>query len=268
MLGREATVLAWLRERRRQKILEEVFPAPWAELLQREVALYRGLSGEERTRLHDDLRLFAAEVSWEGCGGQPVTDEMKLLVAAQACVLTLGRSLGDLAIVRSVLIYPEAYWAPADDVDEAGVVSEGEEDREGEAWESGLVVLSWSDLRQDARRNDGRNLVLHEFAHQLDMNDGEVNGTPRIDDAALRARWAEVMAAEFEALGERADKGRRGGVLDTYGAEDEGEFFAVCTEAFFERGREMKKKHPDLYAVLAAYYRQDPAMREERVAQP
>lgn len=255
-------MFAWLKARRRRKLLAEPFPKAWEEMLQRQVALYRGLSPEERARLHDDLRIFAAEVNWEGCGGQPVTEDMKVLIAGQGCMLTLGRAVDELLVVRSILVYPEAYYAPSDDVDEAGVVSEGEEDREGEAWEYGSVVLSWADLRQDARRNDGRNLVLHEFAHQLDMADGAANGTPPLGDRDLAAQWAEVMSREFHALRERADRGRRG-VLDTYGAEDESEFFSVCTEAFFERGRELKRKQPELYDLLAAYFKQDPASRPE-----
>lgn len=252
-------MFGWMRQRRRARIAEAPFPRESSEVLERQVALYQVLPECLKPKLHTDLRIFASEVTWEGCGGQQVTEEMKLLIAAQACLLTLGRSVDDLAIVRSILIYPEAYFAPSDEIDEAGVVTEGEEDREGEAWETGLVVLSWADLLQDAQRKDGRNLVLHEFAHQLDMNDGEANGVPRIAEPDLRERWAEVMSREFRALGQRERQGRRGGVLDPYGAEDESEFFSVCVEAFFERGGAVKARHPELYALLGDYFHLDPA---------
>lgn len=258
----DCLMFSWLKRRKRARMLTEPFPQEYVSLLEREVAVCRAVPPELRSKLHDDLRVFISEVTWEGCGGQSVTEEMKVLIAGQACMLTLGRSLDDLAIVRSILVYPEAYFAPADEVDDAGVVTEGEEDREGEAWETGIVVLSWADLRQDARRRDGRNLVLHELAHQLDMNDGEANGMPRIDEISLRKRWREVMSTEFEALGRMAQRGkagRRSGVLDPYGAEDESEFFSVCVEAFFEKGALLKETHPGLYGLLRDYFHLDPA---------
>ncbi len=260
---REDRVFGWLKARRRAKLLAEPFPETWRTLIEKNSALYRTLSQEERGRLHDALRLFIAERDWEACGGLEMTDEVKVTVAAQACLLTLGRTVDAYDHVRTVLVYPEAYYVPVEEADEAGVVVEEEEDREGEAWEQGSVVLSWADVKGDARRCDGRNLVLHEFAHQLDMGDGAANGTPRLEDAGAEARWARVMSAEFAALRERA-RTRGRGVLDTYGAEDESEFFAVAAEAFFERPRDLRRQRPELYDLLRDYFRQDPAERIRR----
>ena len=141
----------WLRERRRRRILAEPFPPEWEEMLGG-VALCKALPQPARERLRDDLRLFMAERHWEGCGGLELTDEIRVTVAAQAAILTLGRSVDAFGHVASVLVYPERFFAPVVEEDEDGVVSEYEDDLEGEAWERGTVILSWSDVRLDARR--------------------------------------------------------------------------------------------------------------------
>ncbi len=253
-------MFAWSKKRRRAKILAKPFPDEWRRVLAKNVALYRFLSEEESAKLHGHLRLFMTEHEWEGCGGQTITDEIKVTISAQACLLTLGRDADEYRMVRAILVYPAAYFAPVEEADEAGIMAVDDEGREGEAWPQGMVVLSWRDARHDARRRDGRNLVLHEFAHQLDMGDGVVNGTPALYDADLFGRWKLVMTREFEALKERASKNQKG-VLDAYGAEDEGEFFAVATEAFFERPVDLRHQHPELYGLFKDYYRQDPAAR-------
>lgn len=256
-------MLAWLRRRRRQRILEDPFPEALREVLHRDVALWRVLSDDERRRLEDDLRVFMAERTWEPCGGIDLTQERRALIAAQACVLTLGRSVDAFGHVRTILVYPDRYMAPEAEEDDLGVVTETLEDREGEAWERGQVVLSWADLRQDARKLDGRNLVLHEFAHQLDLLDFLAAARPAgSEEREAHARWARVLTETHALLCELDQKGRRDPVLDTYGAEDPAETFAVATEAFFERPRRLRQFHPDLYRVLSEYYSQDPAARE------
>ena len=206
-----------------------------------------------------------AERTWEPCGGLDLTQERKALIAAQACVLTLGRSVDAFGHVRTILVYPDRYMAPEAEEDDLGVVTESLEDREGEAWERGQVVLSWADLRQDARNLDGRNLVLHEFAHQLDLLDFLAATRPvGSGEREAHARWARVLTETHALLDELDQKGRRDPVLDTYGAEDTSETFAVATEAFFERPRRLGQFHPDLYRVLSEYYNQDPAARMEQ----
>jgi MtfA peptidase len=252
----------WLKERKRKAILDRPFPREWEVWLRANVATYDALGEEEKGRLHDDLRLFAAERDWEGCDGFEVTDEVKVTVSGQASFLTLGRRYEDLAHIRSILMYPEPYWAHNVEEDECGVVSEDEEDRDGEAWERGIVVLNWEDVLREGRGRGkkGRNLVLHEMAHQMDLLDRfEARAYPPAEREVWE-EWAETLDEEYETFCAR--RGRKG-VLDPYASEDDREFFAVATETFFLRPLELRKERPDLYDVLTAYYRQDPAERME-----
>ncbi len=253
-------MLSWLKKRRRARIEREPFPGEWIGILEKHVALYRALTQRERGVLHGQLRVFIAEHEWEGCRGQEITRDVQLIVAAQACMLTLGLGMDQYDNVRTILVYPTAYRSRAQEADELGVVSVDGEAREGEAWENGAVVLSWKDVRHDASRLDGRNLVLHEFAHQLDMGDGAANGTPLLRDREMAVRWNAVMTEAYRGLKEGS--ANSGEVLDRYGAEDESEFFAVATEAFFELPAEVARQHPRLYALLKDYYRLDPLKSE------
>lgn len=253
-------MLRWWRRRRRKRILAEPMPEEWLSRIERDVALWHAVPADLRPRLEDDIRLFIAERYWEPCGGIELDAPMCAVVAAQACLLTLGRSVDVFGHVRSVLIYPDRYWAPDTWEDEAGIVTEEYDEREGEAWEWGTVVLSWREALADARSLNGRNLVLHEFAHQLDLLD--VVSQPGLGDTDRRAlydRWEEVFLDAFDAFCDRVDKGKRVKALDEYGAEDEAEFFAVATESFFERGEFLKTHHPQLYLVLSEFYNLDTA---------
>lgn len=256
-------LFGWLRNRRRKKILAGPFPEEWLAYLERNVAHYPLLSDGEQVQLRDDLRLFIAEKNWEGCGGLTLTDEIKVTVAAQACLLTLNLEGDPYARVRTVLVYPTGYVAPAADVLEGGGVIEGEVERLGEAHYRGPVVLAWDDVLEGGRHREGYNLVFHEFAHQLDMLDGAVNGTPLLADPEQARRWKRVMSAEYHRLVEASDRGRAT-LLDDYGAESEAEFFAVATECFFDRPTALARRHPELYEILRDYYRQDPAARERK----
>jgi MtfA peptidase len=253
-------MLRWWRKRRRARLLSEPFPVDWLRYLELNVALWRAVPEPVKPRLMDDLRLFMAERYWEPCGGLELSAPMRALIAAQACILTLGRSVDAFDHVRSILVYPHSYWAPDVYEDESGVVTEEMDEREGEAWELGTVVLSWQEVLADARTLSGRNLVLHELAHQLDLLDVLQAGYPVAANAReLHARWRETFLDAFDAFCERVDSGKRVKALDDYGAEDESEFFAVATESFFERGEYLKTHHPRLYEVLSGYFNQDPA---------
>jgi Mlc titration factor MtfA (ptsG expression regulator) len=257
-------MLSWVRNRRRKKILAEPFPPEWREAIDQNVSFYGMLDGPERAKLEDDLRLFMAEKSWEACGGLRLTDTKRASISAQACLLVLNRSLRDYDHVENILVYPEAYFVHNRRVDPSGIVTESLDGRSGEAWTRGTVVLSWADAREGGRRgDDGRNVVFHEFAHQLDMADHVVDGTPILDSRKEYDRWVEVMTAEFERLEAMAEQGHPS-VLDAYGATNEAEFFAVATEAFFERSLELRANHPELYDLLLDFYRQDPAARRNR----
>jgi len=253
-------MFGWWRKRRRAKILASPFPDEWRVRLELDVALWRAVPASSKPRLMDDLRLFMAERDWEPCGGVKLDDAMRAVIAAQACVLTLGRSVDAFDHVRSILVYPTSYRAPDVWEDDAGVVTEEIDEREGEAWERGIVVLSWQELATDARAVTGRNLVLHEMAHQIDIIDVLTASPSAFEGGREEAvRRMDAFLAAFEALDRDVEAGRRVKALDSYGAEDEAEFFAVATESFFERGLFLKTHHPGLYDVLAWYYNQDPA---------
>jgi Mlc titration factor MtfA (ptsG expression regulator) len=254
-------ILSWLKQRRRSKLLAEPFPAQWRDYLNRNVAHYRYLTAREQARLREDVRIFVAEKHWEGCGGLVLTDEIKVTIAGQACLLVLGMEHNYFDRVASILVYPAGYVDPREAAGADGQVHAGGEARLGEAWYRGPVILSWADVRAEGRDpSQGHNLVFHEFAHQLDMLDGVINGTPPLGSPEERARWREVMTAEYRRLIEACGAGRAT-LLDQYGATNEAEFFAVATECFFDRPAAMKQRHPQLYDLLRDYYHQDPAAR-------
>jgi Mlc titration factor MtfA (ptsG expression regulator) len=256
-------LFTWLKRRRRRRLLDQPFPEEWLEILSRNVFRYARLDESEQAKLREDLRILVAEKHWEGCGGLTMTDEIKVTIAAQASLLLLGFRDEYFHMAPTVLVYPDAYVAPDRTITKGGVVLVGESHREGEAWYRGPIVLSWADALAGGRCQSGSdNLVLHEFAHQLDMQNGRVvDGTPLLVTREQYHRWQEVMSAEFDRLDRDCRRGRPT-LLDCYGATDVGEFFAVATECFFERPREMSDRHPRLYETLQDYYRQDPARRE------
>ena len=166
--------------------------------------------------------------------------------------------------LRSILVYPSSFFAPSEFVDEAGVVHEGDEARLGEAWMRGAVILSWDDVRRDARDfQDGHNVTLHEFAHQLDQQDGSFDGAPLLERISHYRSWARILMKEYRALGQAAERGQET-LIDQYGATNPAEFFAVITEEFFERPKALHEKHPELYAELKKFFRQDTLARLEK----
>jgi Mlc titration factor MtfA (ptsG expression regulator) len=253
-------IFAWLKKRRRRRLLATPFPADWLAPLQQNVALYALLTKTEQAKLRDDLRIFIAEKQWEGCGGLTVTDEIKVTIAAQACVLLLAIEHDYFRRVLSILVYPAGYRLPEGEVGPGGVIHQ-DTGRLGEAWYRGPVVLSWEDVRLGGQNpRDGRNVVLHEFAHQLDFLDGWADGTPPLKSRAQYQKWHDVMTSEYARLVKAAEQGKAT-LLDQYGATNPAEFFAVATECFFEKPVYMQRSHPLLYEVLRDYYRQDSAAR-------
>ena len=252
--------LDWLfrprRHEARRELLAEPFPQAWLPLVQR-LPFYRALDERGQQRIRDDLRVLVAEKEWEGCGGLEMTDEIKVTIAAQASLLLLNIEHEYFKHVDSILVYPSAYKT-APQRDASGVVREGQTNL-GEAWRRGPVVLAWdATVRGAIDPDDGHNLVLHEFAHKLDMLDGVADGTPPLDSKDQLGEWVRVMSAEFHALRDAAQDGRAT-VMDSYGATNPAEFFAVATECFFEKPRMLAERHPSLYACLKGYYHQDPA---------
>jgi Mlc titration factor MtfA (ptsG expression regulator) len=233
--------------------------------MQRNVAHYRWLDPDEAKRLRDLVRVFVAEKHWEGCGGLVLDDEIRVTIAAQACMLILGLPDDSYRRVATILVYPSTVVLPerhlgAFEVPLAPV--SGPLPILGEAQRRGPVVLVWDAVERTGRHPErGHNVVYHEFAHKLDMLDGRADGTPPLHDRAEIERWASVCAREYLALRKQVAQGESS-LLDGYGATNEAEFFAVATELFFDRPRALRARHADLYQILQRYYRQDPAARE------
>ncbi len=250
----------WLRNRRRRQLVAEPFPRAWDEFLASNAHLAARLPHALQRKLRDRLRVFIAERTWVGCGGLEMTDEIRVTVAAQACVLLLGVEGYYFDNLKSVLVYPDAFVRPPEFQGHGGVVDE-EQSASGEAWYGGPVILSWEHVLRGGREDDdGCNVVYHEFAHQLDGLDGEMGGMPPLGSEGQARRWTEVVDDEFQRLLGKVKRGSAT-LLDHYGASNHAEFFAVATECFFEKSRQLRDRHPSLYAVLQDYYHQDPAAR-------
>jgi Mlc titration factor MtfA (ptsG expression regulator) len=253
-------LFTWLKCRRRARIVAAAFPDDWLAYLHKNVGLYALLTLPERKKLHDDLRILIAETTFEGCGGLGITDEIKVTIAAQASLLLLGFQHDYFERVHTVLVYPAGFRSPEGWTGPDGVVHM-DVGYLGEAWHHGTVILAWDAVLAGGRNpRDGRNVVLHEFAHQLDYLDGFANGAPPLRDRAQYRKWHEVMTAEYAQLVSESEHGRPK-VLDAYGATNPAEFFAVATECFFEKPVQMRRRHPQLYEILKEYFCQDTAAR-------
>ena len=247
------------KERRRRNLKEKPFPAAWRAIVKRNVPIFRRLPKADQIELLEHVQVFLAEKRFEGCGGLVVTDEIRVMIAAQACLLLLHRNTDYYPQLTSILVYPSSYVAHEQRHLGANIWEEGDEHRLGHTGRRlGSLALAWDDVRHGAANpSDGRNLVLHEFAHQLDFEDHATDGAPALATRAEYQSWARVMNREFAAL-RAADETGIPTVLDTYGAENPAEFFAVVTEAFFERPRALRAKHPELYAEFARFFCQNP----------
>ena len=247
----------WI-ERQRQKIRQRPFPAAWRAVLRRRVPYVRALPADLQHQLKQHIQVFVAEKTFIGCDGLTITDEMRVTIAAQACLLILNRPGGYYPHLRQILVYPDSFVVEREQTDDTGVTHQARQVLAGESWSQGQVILSWRDtLVGAAAPHDGQNVVIHEFAHQLDQETGEANGAPALTQGAHRARWAQVLGAEFDALQARAPS-LQPALFSDYGATDPAEFFAVISEVFFEQPQRMATGHPALYRELARFYRLDP----------
>jgi Mlc titration factor MtfA (ptsG expression regulator) len=234
------------------------FPPEWSALLERNVPLVRALPAEDRLELERLVQVFIDDKHFEGAGGLELTDEMKLTIAAQACILLLHRDTDVYPDLDTILVYPSTYIARAKRRD-GYIVTEEASARLGESWTRGVVVLAWDAIeRATTNVHDGHNVVLHEFAHQLDSEDGSMDGAPNLGSRGRYVAWARVLGDEYAELASRVNAGRLSDI-DAYGATSPPEFFAVVTETFFEKPVQLRARHPELYAALADFYQQDPA---------
>lgn len=251
-------VVRQLRRRaKRGRLLGTPFVEEWEQIVEKNVPLYGQLPESLKKELGGLVNLFVAEKNFEGCGGLEVTDEIRVTIAAQACMLLLNRKAARFRKLRTILVYPHTYAAKTKSFDR-NVTVEGQDVRLGESWQNGPVVLAWDSVTGGtANIADARNVVLHEFAHQLDQEDGDANGAPILEHRSSYIAWARVLGEEYEALQNKKRKHGRS-VMNKYGATNPAEFFAVATETFFEKAKQMKKKHPELYDELKDYYKLDP----------
>ncbi|MDZ7680962.1 MAG: M90 family metallopeptidase [Fodinibius sp.] len=246
---------------RRNRLTNKPFPDPWKHILQQNVPYYRCLPTELQSKLEGFIHIFLHENTFEGCAGLEITDEIRITIAAQASILLLG--IQDLSSfyegLRSVLVYPETYVAQVKNTHNSFFVEEGFQQRHGEAWSRGLVVLAWDEVKKGGSDiHDGQNLVFHEFAHQLDYDYGATSEINSADESSSFLSWGRVVGNEYNNLLEALKKNQRT-LIDEYGATNMAEFFAVVTEHFFEQPIALRKKHPELYQQLTSFYQQDPA---------
>ncbi len=257
----------WFTERRRRKLAAQPFPSDWEEAVRRNVAHYCMLDTAEQGRLRGLIQVFSAEKYWEGAGGLELTDEIRVTISAQACLLLLGLPHDYYKNVLTILVYPSTVVPPPRKVGPFEIPLaplEAPHPLIGQAFAQGPVILIWDAVLHGSRHPEqGHNVVYHEFAHKLDMLDGAADGTPPLQDRAEFGDWVAVCSREYLRLKHAAEAGRKS-FLSAYGAVNEAEFFAVATEEFFDRPLRMREHAPDLYRVLGEYYRQDPAERVGR----
>jgi Mlc titration factor MtfA (ptsG expression regulator) len=263
-MGLLDTLVEWMsahpvRDRRRAKILRQPFLPPWHKYLQSNVAVYSFLPADKQQQLRDALHIFVVERHWEGCGGLSMTDEIKVTIAAQACLLLLGMEHDYFSHAPSILVYPAGFQSVEARPIYPGVIHETGIGLVGEAWRRGPVILAWDEVLVQGRdAGAARNVVYHEFAHQLDFQGEWPHKATSGEMALLSKRWNGVMSAEYHRLVQASDQGWAT-LLDQYGAENPAEFFAVATECFFCKPEGLQHRHRQLYELLRDFFGQDPA---------
>lgn len=242
---------------RRRRIKRRIFPCDWLMMIERNVPLYKRLPASLQQRLQEHINVLLTEKKFKGCGGLEITDEIKLTIAAQAALLLLNERGTYFSKLHLILVYPSAFIANQTTAFGEQYLEEIQV-KSGESWQIGIVVLSWEDIRRDALNwKDGRNVILHEFAHQLDQESGHVSGVPILAKQSDYVSWGRVFRKEYEKLCYEVEQGVET-VIDEYGATNPAEFFAVVTETFFEKPFQMKREHPELYQELKRYYQLEP----------
>ena len=254
--------MKWLdRQRIRYTLSHHPIPREAWETLMREVEIFNGLNAVERAHLRELTILFLHRKTLSGVQGLNLSPEMALSVAAQACLLILKLGLGYYASWVEVVIYPAAFRVTRDSTDAMGLVSHEQQALGGESWLRGPVILSWDGVVSGlSASRPGHNVVMHEFAHKLDMLNGSANGLPPLHSDMVRERWTAVFVDAFEHLLQQLAHDHHP-AIDPYGATDPAEFFAVASEYFFTAPRLLHHYYPAVYDQLTLFYRQDPATR-------
>jgi Mlc titration factor MtfA (ptsG expression regulator) len=258
MTGAALAAPTLARAWRRQRIAGRPFPAAWRDIVRRRVPLASELPAAQQLRLKKHIQVLLADVPFIGCAGLQVNDEMRVTIAAQAAFLLLGRG-GSFSNLREVLVYPGHFVVPRSEMGAGGVVHEARDVLAGQSWQRGQIIVAWDAVLDGAvDPHDGVNVVMHEFAHQLDQDTGAANGAPYVGRGALQQAWARVMNQEFAALREGLARAQPS-LIGPYAATSPAEFFAVTTELFFEKPAALAAERPELYEQLKRCYRLDPA---------
>ena len=259
-----AGLIAWIAsrpyrvKRRRQAIMATPFPSEWRAILKKNVPFFYSLPTDLQLQLKNHIKVLIAEKEFQGYQGVEINDEIRVTIAAQAGLLLLNRPTDYFAKLRTILVYPAAFFNPQLTRDAMGVMQQDDKILLGESWSTGKVILSWKDTLDGADDPfDGTNVVIHEFAHQLDQESGTANGAPVMRGSEAYAKWSDIFTREFNDLQRRRAHGQES-VLRYYGATNPAEFFAVATETFFEKSQEMQEHHPELYERLKDYYQVNP----------
>jgi Mlc titration factor MtfA (ptsG expression regulator) len=255
----------WLLAKRRARIRVRPFPVAWRRFLQERVPYVASLPADLQLQLKQHIQVFLAEKPFLACGGLVLTQEMRVVIAAQACLLILNRPATYFPNLRQILVYPGPFVVNRVRAESSGVLQDLRQVLSGESWSQGQVILSWEDVLDGAADpRDGRNVVVHEFAHQLDQETGQANGAPQLGARADRGRWLKTFTAEFALLQQRTEVARADpagpddSLLSDYGATSPAEFFAVASEVFFERPQRMSLEHATLYEEMRRFYCVDP----------
>lgn len=244
---------------KRAQIAKKPFPTEWRRILKSNVPYFYNMPADLQLQLKKHVQIFLSEKQFEGFEGVEIDDEIRVTIAAQACLLILNRKTDFYPKLRSIYVYPAAFVAKHSSHDSAGILQQHHRVLSGESWELGKVILSWKDTKAGGTdHQDGQNVVIHEFAHQLDQETGAANGAPFLRHRQKEC-WSKVLAKEFETLQSQALQGIVS-LLDHYGATNPAEFFAVASEVFFEQPLELKSRHPALYQQLSGFYHIDPTI--------
>nr|WP_315259994.1 zinc-dependent peptidase [uncultured Duganella sp.] len=243
---------------RLQRVLARPLPPEAEAILRRSIPVYGRMNADLQQQLRRMVVQFLHQKKFIGCEGLEVTDEIAVTIAGQACLLLLNRHSKVYPALHTILVYPSEFVAQRAEVGPGGVITPGRQSMLGESWDDGRVVLSWDDVRRGAGDwTDGHNVVLHEFAHQLDSESGRANGAPYLGNPASYSEWSEVLSNAYQNLRWHAMH-RQPAVMDHYGATNPAEFFAVATETFYEKPYQMAEHYPELFAEFLKYYRVDP----------
>ena len=248
------------REFKRKRVNQVPFPKEWRKILKHRMPYFRKMPADLQLQLKQHIQIFLAEKEFIGCNGVIISDDIRVTIAAQACLLLLNRKTDYYPKLRTILVYPRAFTKQQQTRSSDGVHFSQHVAMSGESWGFGKIVLSWQDTLDGAYLpEDGHNVVIHEFAHQLDQEDGLADGAPILGKDQSYACWADVFSDQFEQLKYQASSGSHS-IFDYYGATNPAEFFAVASEVFFEKAKQLRHEHPKLYEQLSLYYRVDPSL--------